>query len=146
MRRSPSTTPRRSPYSFRVRLAKSRGVSGVSISVCLLRIQHEREVGGLDAADERGVRFGLELDGALVDERVHVIQGPVAIALDAQSVAEVFVPHAPLEQVAGAGLDRLQDVQLHPQLAGRLCVALRLNQLLNLGSDVCDRLLVSDSR
>src|SRR6202171_1547930 len=90
-RRSPSTTASRSPYSFLARRANSSGVSGVSMPVLLSRIQHQREIGALDPAYERAVGPGLQLNRALVDERIDVVKRPVAITLDAQAVAQGIV-------------------------------------------------------
>src|SRR5438034_11821601 len=69
-RRSPSTTPSRSPYSLRVRRANSSGVSGVSNCLPPSRVEHQREVGRLDADDKRVVGDRLELHRAFVYERV----------------------------------------------------------------------------
>src|SRR5438034_7684206 len=140
-RRSPSTTPIRSPYSLRVRRANSRGVSGVSMCL-LLRIQHQCKVGGPDAAHECVVPRRLELDGPLVDERVHVVEVPVAIALDPQPITKSFVLHAAAMEVDGARVDGLEDVELHAELGNGLRVALCLHQLLDLGLEVGDLLLV----
>src|ERR1700674_4622933 len=86
-RKSPSTTPSRSPYSFLVRRANSSGVSGVSMQVLLSRIEHQSEIGGFDTADECAVRVRLELDRAFVNEGVHVVDGPVTVTLDAKAIA-----------------------------------------------------------
>src|SRR5437660_9438204 len=141
-RRSPSTTPSRSPYSLRVRRANSRGVSGVSIPVPPSRIEHESEVGVPDPADERAVGLGLELDRALVHEGVDVVDRPVAVALYAHARADALPCNASPEEVGGARVDGLQDLQLHAELGDCLGVALRLHELLDLCFEVGDPLLV----
>src|SRR6202158_5817563 len=67
-RKSPSTTPSRSPYSFLVRRANSSGVSGVSMPVLLSRIEHQGKVCSLDAADECAVCVRLEPGGSFVNK------------------------------------------------------------------------------
>src|SRR3982074_97154 len=104
-RKAPSTTPSRSPYSFLVRRANSSGVSGVSMPVLLSRIEHQGKVCSLDAADECTVCVRLELDGSFVDEGVDVVDGPVAVALDAQAIPKAFVFYSSREQIGGAGVD-----------------------------------------
>src|SRR5579859_4428868 len=141
-RRSPSTAPSRFPYSLRALRANSRGVNGVSILTSSSRVEHQREVRVLDPAHKRAVGLWLEFDRALVYESVDVVDRPVSVALDPQPVAEAFVLSAALQQVRGAGIDRFQDLQLHAQLGDRLGVAFLLDQLLYLGFEVGDLLLV----
>src|SRR5579859_255429 len=144
MRRSPSTTPSRSPYSLRVRRANSSGVSGVSMfpPTSRSRVQHQCKIGVLDAADERAVSLWLELHRTFIDEGVHIVQGPIAVPLDPQAIAKVIVLQPPLVQVRGARVHRFEDLELHAQLGDRPRVALLLHQLLDLGFEVGDLLLV----
>src|SRR5438309_3655117 len=141
-RTSPSTTPSRSPYSLRVLRANSRGVSGVSMCLPPSRVEHQREVGGLDADHECAVGIRLELHRSFVHERVNIVDCPVPVALDAKPVAKALVPPASLEQIGGPGVDGLQDVELHGELSNGLGIALGLDQPLDLGFEVGDLLLV----
>src|SRR3979409_2691509 len=110
--------------------------------VPLSRIEHQGKVGGLDAADERAVRVRFELDGSFVDEGVHIVDGPVAVTLDAQTIAKALVLYSSRVQVGGTRIDRLEDLELHRQLGDRPGVALLLDQLVDLCFEVGDLLLV----
>src|SRR5438445_7687142 len=87
-----------------------------------------------------GVR--LQLHRSFIDERVHVVQRPVAIALDAKAIAKALVLPAASEEIRRARVDGLEDLQLHAELRDGLGIALLLDQLLYLGFEVADLLLV----
>src|SRR5204862_8013485 len=95
-----------------------------------------------DPAHEGVMSVGLELDGPFVDERVHVVEVPVAVTLDPQPVTETFVFPAQLKEVDGPRVDGLPDLQLHRELGDRPGVAIRLHLLLDLCFEVGDLLLV----
>src|SRR5260370_10109782 len=114
----------------------------VTGSPIALGIQHQGEVGCLDAADERSVAYRLKPARPLVDERIHIVESPIAVALDAEAVSQALVLPSPLEEVERPGVDGLEDVELHRQLGDRLRVALRLDQLVDLGFEVGYFLLV----
>src|SRR5260370_16635712 len=110
-----------------------RNVPGSPIA---LGIQHQGEVGCLDAADESAMADRLQLDRPLVDKRIHVVESPIAIALDAEAVPQALVLPSPVEEVERPGVDGLADFELHRQLCHRLRVSLRPDQLVDLGFEV----------
>src|SRR2546430_16989608 len=84
----------------------------------------------------------LQLYGTFVDEGVHVVKAPVAVTLDAQAVAETLIFLTALEEIGGACVNVLQDLELHRKLRDCLAFALGLHYLLDLCFEAVDRFLV----
>src|SRR5260370_8492594 len=85
----------------------------VTGSPIALGIQHQGEVGCLDAADESAMADRLQLDRPLVDKRIHVVETPIAIPLYAEPVPHALVLPAPVGEGAPPAVVSLDTFHLH---------------------------------
>src|SRR5260370_9542160 len=81
----------------------------VTGSPIALGIQHQGEVGCLDAADESAMADRLQLDRPLADKRIHVVETPIAIALLSAAVPRALVLPSPVPEVDTPRFSSLAD-------------------------------------
>src|SRR5262249_61537935 len=78
--------------------------------------QQPLEVGVPDLAEEGVVLLYRHVDRGLVDERIDVVQGPLAVAAKDQALFQLVIALPHLEEVGGLAVKRAQDLQLHLEL------------------------------